>query len=188
MHPHFLFNTLNSVSALIDIDPAKARTMVLQLSDFLRGSINKEDKQMVPFKDDLTHIQLYLEIEKVRFGNRLDVEFKIEENCELYDIPAFVLQPLVENAVKYGLYDTTEKVCIGIKAIVENRFMTISISNPFDSKTAGKVRGTGFGQQSVKKRLLLIYGRTDLFNAEIKDQIYTSTLRIPVKNDESNNS
>src|SRR3546814_15637654 len=84
--------------------------MTFQLSDFLRGTLRKDDQQLIALKDELEHLQLYLEIEKVRFGHRLETRVNFDEECLAMTLPAMIMQPLVENAIKYGLYDTTEKV------------------------------------------------------------------------------
>jgi len=103
LQPHFLFNSLNSISSLAGSKPDQARKMIQQLSDFLRGTLRKDDQQLTPLKDEFAHLQLYLDIEKVRFGHRLHTEIKCDELVEEMKIPALLLQPIVENAVKFGL-------------------------------------------------------------------------------------
>ena len=107
LQPHFLFNSLNSINALIGLRPQEARKMVQQLSDFLRGTIKKEETQWVNLEEELQYLQLYLDIEKVRFGNRLATETTVGEETLSMKLPALLLQPIVENAIKFGLYDTT---------------------------------------------------------------------------------
>ncbi len=114
--PHFLFNSLNSISALIGSDPEKARHMIFQLSDFLRGTLKKDEHQWIALEEEIQYLQLYLEIEKVRFGHRLQTEIKVAENTLQLQLPALILQPVVENAIKFGLYDTTGEVLIKIEA------------------------------------------------------------------------
>src|SRR5580692_11331453 len=106
--PHFLFNSLNSISALIGSSPEQARTMIQHLSDFLRGNLRKEEQQWVPLSEELQYLQLYLEIEKVRFGHRLSTLIDHDEASLSMKLPPMLLQPIVENAIKFGLYDTTE--------------------------------------------------------------------------------
>ena len=112
LQPHFLFNSLNSINALIGIRPEEARKMVQQLSDFLRGTIKKEETQWVKLKEEMQYLQLYLDIEKVRFGNRLATVIEIDEATQQMKLPALLLQPIVENAIKFGLYDTTGETVI----------------------------------------------------------------------------
>src|SRR5690606_8844689 len=120
LQPHFLFNSLNSIIALIGRKPEEARNMTFQLSDFLRGTLRKDDQQLIVLKDELEHLQLYLSIEKVRFGHRLETLVTYDEECLTKTLPAMIMQPLVENAIKYGLYDTTEKVVIQVSCTCTN--------------------------------------------------------------------
>src|SRR5690606_9569496 len=106
LHPHFLFNSLNSINSLIGSRPAEARKMVQQLSDFLRGTLRKEESQLVSLKEELQYLGLYLDIEKLRFGSRLITEIETQEGADALFIPSLLLQPIVENAIKFGLYDT----------------------------------------------------------------------------------
>src|SRR5215207_9764105 len=101
LQPHFLFNSLNSINALIGSKPQQARTMIQQLSDFLRGTLKKEDHQWISLEEELQHLNLYLEIEKVRFGHRLSTCVKNETDKSI-QLPVMLLQPIVENAIKFG--------------------------------------------------------------------------------------
>ena len=179
LQPHFLFNTLNSISALLVTSPEQARKMIQQLSDFLRGTLKKEDQQLETLSDEMDHLKLYLEIEKIRFGNRLITEFRIAENTQAIQIPSLLLQPLVENAIKFGLYDTLDEVLIEIKAWKEEYYLIISISNPFDAQTSKPAQGTGFGLSSVSRRLYLIFGRNDLLETKGQNGKFTVLLKIP---------
>lgn len=179
LQPHFLFNTLNSISALAGSRPEEARKMIQQLSDFLRGTLRKEDRQLVSFADELHHLQLYLDIEKVRFGHRLNTQIEYDESSSACRLPSLILQPVVENAVKFGLYDTTEAVIIKITAKCEANDLVIIIENPFDPVTAKPKKGTGFGLSSVKRRLYLIFGRSNLFTTETNDNIFKAIIKIP---------
>ena len=179
LNPHFLFNSLNSISALAGSEPEKARHMIQQLADFLRGSIKKDELQMVRFEEELKQVQLYLEIEKVRFGHRLNDVIEAEENTLDELLPALILQPLVENAIKFGLYDTTGEVTIRISAQESDGELIVKISNPFDTATSAAAKGTGFGLSSVKRRLFLIYGRSGLLETSHEENIFTTTLKIP---------
>lgn len=179
LHPHFLFNTLNSVSALIGIKPEKAREMVLQLSEFLRGSIVTKENRSHSLEEELRQISLYLEIEKVRFGHRLTTEIICDNQLKPTPIPALILQPLVENAVKYGLYDTTETVMISIDCKSMGEYLSITVTNPYDNNTAQGLSGTGFGHKSIKRNLYLLYGRTDLFQLNQSNNEYSVEIKIP---------
>ncbi len=112
INPHFLFNSLNSISSLTITDPEKARDMVIKLSEFMRYALSKKDEQPVSLRSELENLRLYFEIEKVSFGDRLSTEENIEEKCLDVKIPVMLLQPLYENAIKHGVYESTERVSI----------------------------------------------------------------------------
>lgn len=179
LQPHFLFNSLNSINALIGINPQQARKMVLQLSDFLRGSLKKEESQMVTLDEEMNYLNLYLEIEKVRFGNRLVTEISIPDVCKEMLLPALLLQPVVENAIKFGLYDTTGEALIKILCEKQGNELCVMVSNPHDPETALPVRGTGFGLSSIKRRLYLLFARNDLLTTVSNDEIFETIIRIP---------
>jgi two-component system LytT family sensor kinase len=178
LQPHFLFNSLNSISALIGFKPDEARKMIHQLSDFLRGTL-KEEQQWVTLQHELQHLQLYLDIEKVRFGHRLTTTLWHNEAADAMLIPPMLLQPLVENAIKFGLYDTIGDVTISLDAVVVNKQLQITISNPYDPETANPKRGTGFGLSGVQRRLYLLFARHDLVEIKTRNEVFSITLKIP---------
>lgn len=179
LQPHFLFNSLNSISALVMRKPEEARKMVHQLSDFLRGTLKKEENEWVTLAEEMQHLQLYLDIEKVRFGHRLDTLIEQEDSCDDLRLPAMLLQPLVENAIKFGLYDTTGSVIITIKASCVDTYLVLTITNPYDPDTANPRRGTGFGISGVKRRLYLLFARHDLLQTNGEKNIFTTSVKIP---------
>ncbi len=179
LQPHFLFNSLNSINALIGTRPEEARKMVQQLSDFLRGTLKKEETQWVTLREELQYLQLYLDIEKVRFGNRLATQIETGEETPLLKLPALLLQPIVENAIKFGLYDTTGETLIRLYAAKEDAQLVIKVMNPFDPETSTPQQGTGFGLKSVQRRLYLLFARTDLLTTEAKENIFITTVKIP---------
>ena len=189
LQPHFLFNSLNSINALVKSNPEKARQMIHQLSDFLRSTMRKDDHQLTPIKDELEQLHLYLEIEKVRFGYRLQTHIECDAGLMTLKIPAFILQPLVENAIKFGLYDTVDDVMIEINFQKNDVMIQVQIKNPYDEETFESLKGTGFGLSSIKKQLYLLYGRTDLLTTERIKNIFISTIYIPINHEyESNNN
>ncbi|CAN5206654.1 hypothetical protein BH09BAC3_BH09BAC3_03590 [soil metagenome] len=179
LQPHFLFNSLNSISALAGSRPDEARKMIQQLSDFLRGTIKKDDSSLLTLEEELNHLQLYLDIEKVRFGHRLNTVVEKGDDTLPLTIPSLLLQPIVENAIKFGLYDTIGEITISISARKENNFLMIQVTNPFDPATATPQRGTGFGLSSVQRRLYLLYLRNDLLVTSQQENIFTTTIKIP---------
>ncbi len=179
LQPHFLFNSLNSINALIGTRPVEARKMVQQLSDFLRGTIKKEETQWVSLQEEMQYLQLYLDIEKVRFGNRLATVIESDEASQQLKLPALLLQPIVENAIKFGLYDTVGETVIRIETMREGADLLVRVSNPFDPETSSPKQGTGFGLKSVHRRLYLLFARTDLLHTMAKDDIFITTVKIP---------
>ncbi|MBD1431309.1 histidine kinase [Sphingobacterium sp. DN00404] len=179
LQPHFLFNSLNSIIALIGIKPDEARNMTFQLSDFLRGTMRKDDKQLIPLTDEIAHLRLYLDIEKVRFGHRLTTTFHLQEEANQAKVPSMIIQPLLENAIKFGLYNVIGEVEITIDIRVEDYMLYIAITNPFDADQFESRKGTGFGLSSIQRRLFLLYSRTDLLETSIHKNTFTSTLKIP---------
>ena len=179
LQPHFLFNSLNSINALIGSSPQQARAMIQQLSDFLRGTLKKEDNQWVTLEEELHQLNLYLEIEKVRFGHRLSTSIDNEIGCGQMKLPALLLQPVLENAIKFGLYDTTGDITITLRATKEDGTLHVEVTNPFDPHTSSPKKGTGFGLASVQRRLYLLFARSDLLSTEVKGQTFITTLKIP---------
>jgi two-component system LytT family sensor kinase len=179
LQPHFLFNSLNSINALIGSRPEEARKMVMQLSDFLRGTLKKEEHQWVTLKEEIQYLQLYLDIEKVRFGHRLVTNIEVDETTEVLKLPALLLQPVVENAIKFGLYDTTGETIIQLSAKKEENNLIIKVVNPYDPETSAPRQGTGFGLQSIQRRLYLLFARNDLLNTEAKENTFITSVKIP---------
>ncbi|MBL7717674.1 MAG: histidine kinase [Flavipsychrobacter sp.] len=177
LQPHFLYNSLNSISALVMIQPDKAQEMIGRLSDFLRSSVKREAEELIPVKDELTFIEAYLSIEAVRFGDRLHVHFTHADTGQAR-IPPFLMQPLLENAIKFGLYGKTGAVQISVAITLEDPILTIVISNPYDPQ-ATNPRGTGFGLEGIRRRLELLYARTDLLEVQKDENTFTTTLKIP---------
>ncbi|MES2680834.1 MAG: histidine kinase [Bacteroidota bacterium] len=179
LQPHFLFNSLNSISALAGSRPNEARKMIQQLSDFLRGTLKKDEQKTVSMNEELEHLKLYLEIEKVRFGHRLKIDIDSAPESLACNLPPLLLQPIVENAIKFGLYDTIGEITISIETRLENSYLHIEIKNPFDEKTQNTNQGTGFGLNSVQRRLFLLYSRNDLLITEKKENQFITQLKIP---------
>lgn len=179
LQPHFLFNSLNSINALIGSKPAEARAMVQQLSSFLRSTLKRDEGQWVLLEEELEQLELYLLIEKVRFGNRLQTVLQTEEESLKMKLPALLLQPLVENAIKFGLYGTVGDTIIEIHASVIHGQLLIAIINPFDSDSAPDEKGTGFGLNSVQRRLYLLFGRNDLVETEIQGHQFIVSVTVP---------
>ena len=187
LQPHFLFNSLNSINALIGARPGEARKMVQQLSDFLRGTMRKEETQFISFSEELEHLKLYLEIEKVRFGYRLKTEMDIAEEALTWKIPSLLLQPLMENAIKFGLYGTIDEVTIALRARVIDKYLVVAVMNPFDIDMQ-MPPGTGFGLNSLKRRLYLLFARNDLVEINKEKNVFVVVFKIPDINEQSDHN
>ena len=185
LQPHFLFNSLNSVYALTIVNPTEAGTMITKLAAFLRGTLKRDDEVWVNVAEEMEYIQLYLDIEKVRFSHRLNIDVQIDEDTHNLCLPGTLLQPIVENAIKFGLYNTSTAITITIRVTLENHNLLICVANPYDpAMTASK--GTGFGLSSIRRRLYLLFADNTLLQTETQnDNLYITKLKIPQKNDKN---
>lgn len=178
INPHFLFNSLNSIGALTITSPSLARDMVIKLADFFRASLNKENNEMQTLQEELAQMNLYLDIEKVRFENRLVIENSIDEACYGLLVPRMILQPLYENAIKYGVYEELGKTTIKTDCACSEDALTITISNGAGAEMSHR-KGNGLGINNVKERLKLIYGMDHLVKVNHSNEVFTVTLTIP---------
>ena len=178
INPHFLFNSLNSIASLTLTNPEKAHGMVIALSDFMRYSLQKHQDDMVPLEVELNNISLYLQIEKIRFGNNLNYRFEIEEACKRQLIPNLILQPIFENAIKYGVYEATKTVEILLQGRKLEDRMEINVVNDFDPDSV-PCKGEGVGLTNISDRLRLLYGSSRLLNAELGESQFNVTMIIP---------
>lgn len=178
INPHFIFNSLNSMSALTTIDPEKARGMILKLAEFLRYTLANNDQQKNMLKDELKNIKLYLEIEKIRFEDKFDFNEELSEECLEKEVPNMLLQPLFENAIKHAVYESLEKVDIKLKCSGENEYLKIEVSNTYDPESKSK-KGTGVGLRNISDRLKLIYNHNDLMKVEKINNIFRVTIFLP---------
>lgn len=178
INPHFLFNSLNSISYLTITDPEKARDMVVKLSEFMRYALSRKDEQPVTLRSELENIMLYLEIEKIRFGEKLSTEEVIQDECLDFRIPVMFLQPLYENAVKHGVYESTETVRITTKARITEGYMELTISNNFNTVPSVK-KGTSTGLSNVERRMELFYGKKASLKTSKENNVFTVSMYLP---------
>ncbi|MDR0803441.1 histidine kinase [Fluviicola sp.] len=179
MQPHFLFNSLNSIAALTELNPKEANRMILLLSDFLRGTLRKDIQTFVPISEEIEQLKRYLEIEKIRFGHRLKTKLNIADECLQTPVPPLLLQPLIENAIKFGLYGSTEEVTISISVLKNESGLYIEVRNPYDPDYVQHKTGKGFGLTSVRRRLALLYNQYDLLTTEKQDKLFITKILIP---------
>lgn len=178
INPHFLFNSLNSISSLTMSDPGRAQEMVINLSQLMRYSLKHDQDEKVSFQQELENNKLYLSIEKVRFGSKLNPVFAIEESCLKAKIPNMILQPLYENAIKYGVYEATEPVDVITHCRVQGNMLEVTISNTYDKNVVSK-KGEGIGLRNIRDRLQVIYGNPHLLKIVNQNNQFAVILTIP---------
>ena len=178
INPHFLFNRLHSIAALTTVDGARAREMCVRLSDFLRAGLALGERESIPLREELALARRYLEVEQVRFGDRLRVEEDIQDVCEECAVPALLLQPLVENAVKHGIAGIVDGGTIRLAATRNGRQVSIAIENAFDAEML-PARNIGMGLAHVRRRLQVRYGGEAALDAAGSDGVYRVFLRLP---------
>lgn len=170
LHPHFLFNTLHSISTLISDDPQAARQMVLKLGDLLRASLNKIDQPAVPLQQELELLECYISIEQTRFKDRLIIEKEIDSTALVCEVPTMILQPLVENAVRHGIGKHRQSDRISIIAQRSNGRLLLEVRNCIGSvENGGPAPARGIGLSNTRARLEQLYGSHHSFEIANRD-------------------
>ncbi|MFQ3236587.1 MAG: two-component system LytT family sensor kinase, partial [Paraglaciecola sp.] len=192
LNPHFLFNTLNAISTLILMkDNKTADAMVSRLSDFLRYSLDKDPIKKVPLRQEIEALELYLEIEKVRFEDRLTVIWDIQQNSAQALVPSLILQPLIENSIKYAISKLEEGGCIAISAKVFGRDLMLEVADngPGAHIVNGQLyRVNGVGVENIQDRLRSLYNNDFSFNVSANQPSGIKvSIRIPFETDETVN-
>jgi sensor histidine kinase YesM len=180
VNPHFLFNSLNSISALTAIDAGEAREMCIRLADFLRTSLRLGERVTIPFAEEMALTTMYLEVERVRFGGRLRLTQRMDPACSDCDVPALLIQPLVENAVKHGIAMMAEGGEIAISGECDDQWLRFSISNPFDPEAPPSGRN-GLGLRNVRERLEARYGGAARMEIRVEERMYRVALTLPAR-------
>ncbi len=185
LNPHFLFNALNSIHSLAMMKKDTASDAVLLLSDLMRYTLNYEKRDVVPLSEEIEVVEKYLQLEKIRFGKKLNAELDISDATLDLKIPPIVIQTLVENAIKHGLKDSSEGVFIKINSELKGDFLIINVINSGKlKKEAPSVydpKNSGIGVENTRRRLQMIYGERatfDLKNLNEKEVIASLTLPI----------
>jgi hypothetical protein len=182
VNPHFLFNSLHSISALTAIDAARAREMCIVLADFLRATLGLGEKTLIPLREELFLVHSFLSVEKVRFGSRMEVEEKIEPEALDCLVPPLLLQPLVENAIAHGISNLAEAgwIRIGIASNHGPGDLRILVENNFDPEMPPR-RGTGTGLRNVRQRLDTRYGNRATFETQADRNCFRVELILPAE-------
>jgi two-component system sensor histidine kinase AlgZ len=178
IHPHFLFNSLNSINALIAAKPEEARRLCVRLGDFLRRSLTVGPREAIPLAEELELAEQLLAIEKVRFGERLSHTIVADEEARACAVPPLLLQPLVENAVTHGIAQLIDGGEIRIEAERRGDELRIVIVNPRDADAPGR-KGTGIGLQNVRRRLAALHGDAAEARVTAGDASFRVELRLP---------
>jgi two-component system, LytTR family, sensor kinase len=186
LNPHFLFNSLNSISSLTVSDPPKAREMIVKLSEFMRYSLSGKNEQPVSLKQELENARLYLDIEKIRFREKLVYSEEIMESCMNALLPSMLLQPLFENATKHGVYESTGQIIIKTSAVYDSGNIVLSVFNTMDNGVIPAKKGTGTGLTNVAKRMELFYGNEAYLKVRRTEESFTVILNFPFKQEDNN--
>lgn len=184
LNPHFVFNTLNAVSTMIaESRGRQAEEMISRLSDFLRASLEQEPTELVSLAFEIDLVQTYLAIEAVRFGDRLVVRFACEPGLAEAQVPSFILQPLVENAIKYGVAPSKEQVTVKVEASADEEDLILVVENDGlgPASSTATAPGTGVGLANVAARLRAIYGASGRIEAVRREHGFTAIVRLPLR-------
>ena len=179
INPHFIFNSLNSIRALVDEDPQRARRAVTELSNILRSSMQIEKVEMVPFEKELFIVKDYLALENMRFEDRLKIEYQIDEDTLDQPVPPMMLQTLVENAIKHGISKQINGGVVKIKSDFKDNFHELVVQNT--GHLNGGINSEGFGLSSTTNRLSLIYGEKAQFEIkQLSPSLVEAKVMIPL--------
>jgi hypothetical protein len=180
IHPHFLFNSLNSISALTAADPAGAREMSIRLANFLRKTLRFGSAERVPFAEEVALIEDYLAIEKTRFGDRLRFEKTIDDRARLCLVPPLILQPLIENAVAHGIAPLPEGGTILLCGRTDGGTLRVTVENPVDPDYVPSKKG-GVGMENVKRRLDAMHGTAGSLKTIRSAQSFVAEITAPLE-------
>ncbi len=181
INPHFLYNSLNSISALTSIDPGRAREMCVLLADFLRMTLGLGEKTLIPLQEELDLLDRYCAIEKVRFGSRLSVEQDIDEAAKSCFLPPLLLQPLFENAIVHGIAQLSDGGWIRLVVRRHDKLVVVTVENRWDPEAVSSRRKNGVGLRNVQRRLEARYGKEAHVDARAEEELFRVQLRFPAE-------
>ncbi len=188
LHPHFLFNTLHSISSMIDIDPRIAQKMLTKIGDLMRTMLENDLEQLITIEQELAFIGSYLDLEQIRYSDKMTVNYEVSKNVLKEKIPNMLLQPLVENVIKFGVASAINICTINIRIEQEDfqskpNFMTLEVSNTTEDRNVSeKAKGTGVGLKNIKKKLHGYYGTDFSFSSSYNtNNLYITKICLPLK-------
>lgn len=179
LNPHFMFNALNGIRALIDEDPAKAKQSITQLSAILRNAMSTVKRRTVPLGEELDIVKDYLELERMRFEERLRTRFDVDQSLEREPVPPMLLQTLVENAVRHGIAKLTQggEVVVSVQRGMNSLVMSVRNTGTY---VPGQVNGTGIGLSGTRRRLEMLYGSGAALHIDNRDGMVVTEVEIPL--------
>jgi two-component system, LytTR family, sensor histidine kinase AlgZ len=180
VNPHFLFNSLNSISALTSSNPAKAREMCILLGDFLRKTLGLGEKAAIPLEEELALVHSFLAVEKVRFGARIEMQENIDPSAMSVPVPPLLLQPLVENAVVHGIAHLVEGGWVRLDVSAADGLLSVAVENLFDPDAPPRRKG-GVGLANVRQRLAARYGARAGFEAKANGDHFRVAIIVPME-------
>ena len=180
LNPHFMFNSMNSIRALIDEDPERAKSAITKLSNLLRSTLLAGKKDLLPFEEELEIVRDYLDLEKIRFEERLDYNIEIESELQKKPFPPLLLQTLVENAVKHGISNLSAGGEVKILAQASDERMIITVTNSGSYKPGSKRRSTGIGLENSIKRLSIMFGGRAMLEIGNENGIVKAQIELPL--------
>ncbi len=179
INPHFLYNSLNSISALTSIDPGRAREMCVLLADFLRMTLGLGEKPLIPLREELDLLDRYCAIERVRFGERLRVEQKVDDDATNCLLPPLLLQPLFENAVVHGISQLPEGGFVSLTAELLEDKIHLVVENSWDPEAVSTRKKNGVGLRNVQRRLAARYGKDAHMDVHTEERLFRVSIAIP---------
>jgi len=178
IHPHFLFNSMNTIASLISVNPERAEDAVVDLSELFRASL-KADDRLIPLSSELDLCRRYLAIEQLRLGHRLSLDWQIEEGLEQQAIPPLTLQPLVENAIYHGIQPRPDGGMVRIEAYRKSNYVYLMVQNPRPNEDQRTHEGNRMALANIHSRLQALFGELAVLKHSQQNEIYTVTMRLP---------
>lgn len=178
LNPHFMFNAMNSIRALVDENPGKSKDAITQLSNILRNTLQMGKKKVIPFEEEMRVVKDYLALESIRYEERLKTTFNLDPRADQFSVPPLMVQTLVENGIKHGISKLTKGGELIISAAVKNELLHVVISNS-GALAPEATSQSGFGIKNTLQRLSLLYGNAAEFNQKEENGMVVTSLLLP---------